>query len=180
VYQYDANGEHAYYYAHLDAFAEGLKEGMQLRRGDPIGFVGTTGNASPTAPHLHFAIIRLDADKKWLQGGSGEPLPVTSLTPTPSAARRIDLDWIRILAFASLILYHVGMYYVTWGWHVKSPHASHLAEPLMMLVNPWRLSLLFLVSGGRQPPSSPRACPRASSPAPAGCACCRRSSSRSP
>jgi glucans biosynthesis protein C len=69
------------------------------------------------------------------------------LTPTPSAPRRIDLDWIRILAFASLILYHVGMYYVTWDWHVKSPHASHAAEPLMMLVNPWRLALLFLVSG---------------------------------
>jgi hypothetical protein len=69
------------------------------------------------------------------------------LTPTPDAPRRIDLDWIRILAFASLILYHVGMYYVTWGWHVKSPHASNAVEPLMMLPNPWRLSLLFLVSG---------------------------------
>jgi glucan biosynthesis protein C len=61
--------------------------------------------------------------------------------------RRVDLDWIRILAFASLILYHVGMYYVTWDWHVKSPFASPAIEPLMFLVNPWRLSLLFLVSG---------------------------------
>ena len=75
VYQYDANGEHAYYYAHLDAFAEGLKEGMELRRGDPIGFVGTTGNASPTAPHLHFAIIRLDADRKWYKGVPVNPFP---------------------------------------------------------------------------------------------------------
>ena len=57
------------------------------------------------------------------------------------------LDWVRILAFFLLILYHVGMYYVTWGWHVKSPYASDALEPYMMLSAPWRLSLLFLVSG---------------------------------
>ena len=62
-------------------------------------------------------------------------------------SRRFDLDWVRIGAFLLLILYHVGMYYVTWGWHVKSPAASHAIEPLMMLTSPWRLSLLFLVSG---------------------------------
>jgi hypothetical protein len=61
--------------------------------------------------------------------------------------RRIDLDWVRILAFGLLIFFHVGMYYVTWGWHVKSPFASHTIEPLMMLSSPWRLSLLFFVSG---------------------------------
>jgi glucan biosynthesis protein C len=61
--------------------------------------------------------------------------------------RRYDLDWVRIGAFALLIFYHVGMYYVTWDWHVKSPHSSHAIEPLMMLTSPWRLSLLFLVSG---------------------------------
>jgi glucan biosynthesis protein C len=62
-------------------------------------------------------------------------------------ARRYDLDWVRILAFMLLILYHVGMYYVNWDWHVKSPAASSAIEPLMMLTSPWRLSLLFLVSG---------------------------------
>ncbi len=61
--------------------------------------------------------------------------------------RRYDLDWVRIGAFMLLIFYHVGMYYVTWDWHVKSPHASGDIEPLMMLSSPWRLSLLFLVSG---------------------------------
>jgi glucans biosynthesis protein C len=61
--------------------------------------------------------------------------------------RRYDLDWVRIGAFMLLIFYHVGMYYVSWDWHVKSPHASHTIEPLMLLTNPWRLSLLFLVSG---------------------------------
>jgi hypothetical protein len=64
-----------------------------------------------------------------------------------SYPRRYDLDWIRIGAFLLLILYHVGMYYVTWDWHVKSLHASSAIEPLMLLVNPWRLSILFLVSG---------------------------------
>ena len=57
------------------------------------------------------------------------------------------LDWVRIIAFLVLILYHVGMYYVSWDWHVKSPHAGNAIEPLMMLSSPWRLSLLFLISG---------------------------------
>lgn len=61
--------------------------------------------------------------------------------------RRFDMDWLRIAAFALLILYHCGMFYVTWDWHVKSSRASDTIEPLMMLTNPWRLSLLFLISG---------------------------------
>lgn len=61
--------------------------------------------------------------------------------------RRHDLDWVRVIAFGLLVLYHVGMYYVSWDWHVKSPAASTTLEPLMMLTAPWRLSLLFLVSG---------------------------------
>ena len=61
--------------------------------------------------------------------------------------RRFDLDWLRIIAFGLLIFYHVGMFYVTWGWHVKSSYASPLAEPLMSMVNPWRLALLFFISG---------------------------------
>ena len=66
---------------------------------------------------------------------------------TPTTTRRVDLDWIRIAAFGVLIVYHVGMYYVSWDWHVKSPHAGTTIEPLMMLSSPWRLSLLFFVSG---------------------------------
>ncbi|HYD87301.1 MAG TPA: acyltransferase [Vitreimonas sp.] len=61
--------------------------------------------------------------------------------------RRYDLDWLRIVAFGLLILYHVGMFYVTWDWHVKSSRASEAIEPLMLLSNPWRLTLLFLISG---------------------------------
>lgn len=61
--------------------------------------------------------------------------------------RRIDLDWVRILAFGLLIFYHVGMLYVSWGFHIKSAHRLTWLEPVMLVLNPWRLSLLFLVSG---------------------------------
>lgn len=66
---------------------------------------------------------------------------------TAAAERRYDLDWVRIGAFALLILYHVGMFYVPWGFHVKSPRIVEALEPAMLLTNPWRLTLLFLVSG---------------------------------
>jgi glucan biosynthesis protein C len=65
----------------------------------------------------------------------------------PQGERRSDLDWIRVGAFALLILYHVGMLYVSWGFHVKSVHESRGLEPLMIALNPWRLTILFLVSG---------------------------------
>lgn len=67
--------------------------------------------------------------------------------PHTGHQRLYFLDWIRILAFFVLILYHTGMYYVTWDWHVKSPHASSAIEPLMILTAPWRLGLLFMISG---------------------------------
>jgi Acyltransferase family len=66
---------------------------------------------------------------------------------TARLGRRVDLDWIRIVAFGLLILYHVGMLFVPWDFHVKSAHILPGLEPLMLVVNPWRLSLLFLVSG---------------------------------
>jgi len=61
--------------------------------------------------------------------------------------RRFDLDWVRVAAFFLLVLYHTGMYYVSWDWHVKSAYAGEALEPLMLLTAPWRLSLLFLISG---------------------------------
>ena len=57
------------------------------------------------------------------------------------------LDWLRIVAFGLLVVYHVGMYYVTWDFHVKSPFSSATLEPWMKLSSPWRMSLLFLISG---------------------------------
>ena len=62
-------------------------------------------------------------------------------------SRLYFLDWVRIFAFMLLIVYHTGMYYVTWGFHIKSAFASDAIEPLMMLSSPWRLSLLFMISG---------------------------------
>lgn len=65
-------------------------------------------------------------------------------TTTP---RLLFLDWLRIIAFFVLVLYHVGMYYVSWDWHVKSDLAGPGLEPFMLLSAPWRLGLLFLIGG---------------------------------
>jgi surface polysaccharide O-acyltransferase-like enzyme len=73
--------------------------------------------------------------------------PVHTPTASPTPSRLLFLDWLRIGAFALLVLYHVGMYYVSWDFHVKSPNASTALEPWMRLSSPWRLSLLFLISG---------------------------------
>lgn len=64
-----------------------------------------------------------------------------------SAHRLYFLDWLRIIALLILILYHVGMYYVHWDFHVKSPFAGPGLEPWMLLSGPWRMDLLFMVSG---------------------------------
>jgi peptidoglycan LD-endopeptidase LytH len=73
LYQFDPSGTYAYYYAHLERYADGLHEGDQLRRGQVIGYVGTSGNAPPESPHLHFAIFRLTADKQWWKGTALDP-----------------------------------------------------------------------------------------------------------
>jgi murein DD-endopeptidase MepM/ murein hydrolase activator NlpD len=65
-----------YYYAHLDAYAPGLKERQQVQRGTPLGTVGFTGNASPSGPHLHFAINRMGPGEKWYQGQPINPYPL--------------------------------------------------------------------------------------------------------
>ncbi len=59
-----------YYYAHLEGFAPGLAERQLLRKGDPIGAVGSTGNADPAAPHLHFAILATTPERKWYEATS--------------------------------------------------------------------------------------------------------------
>src|ERR1700744_5352610 len=75
---------------------------------------------------------------------------IISLSPAlapQSSERRVDLDWVRIGAFGLLIFYHVGMLYVSWRFHIKSVHRITALEPPMLALNPWRLELLFLVSG---------------------------------
>ena len=76
IYQLDPTESFAYYYAHLSRYADGLKEGDVVTRGQVIGHVGTTGNAPPDTPHLHFAITLLDADKKWWGGTPLNPFLV--------------------------------------------------------------------------------------------------------
>jgi peptidoglycan LD-endopeptidase LytH len=76
IYQFDPSGTYCYYYAHLDRYATGLREGQQVRRGDVLGYVGSTGNASPSAPHLHFAIFRLTSERQWWKGEPINPYPV--------------------------------------------------------------------------------------------------------
>jgi len=76
IYQFDASGNLAYYYAHLDRYAPGLAQGQAITRGQQIGYVGHSGNANPDAPHLHFAIFRLGPEKRWWQGEAINPYPL--------------------------------------------------------------------------------------------------------
>jgi len=76
VYQFDSTTTYAYYYAHLDRYAPELKEGMLLKKGDLVGYVGSTGNADPNTPHLHFAIFELGPEKHWWQGKPINPYPL--------------------------------------------------------------------------------------------------------
>ena len=76
VYQFDPAEQFVYYYAHLDQYAPGLKEGMMLKKGEVIGYVGTTGNAPKDTPHLHFAISKLDPDRRWWGGTALDPFLV--------------------------------------------------------------------------------------------------------
>jgi murein DD-endopeptidase MepM/ murein hydrolase activator NlpD len=76
VYQFDPARRFAYYYAHLDRYAPGLKEGDAVVRGQTLGYVGTTGNAPPDTPHLHFAIFRLTEAGRWWEGLAVDPFEV--------------------------------------------------------------------------------------------------------
>ena len=73
IYQFDPSQRFCYYYAHLQRYADGLKEGDAIHRGQVIGYVGTSGNAPPDTPHLHFAISVLNADHHWWEGTPVDP-----------------------------------------------------------------------------------------------------------
>jgi len=79
VYEFDREGAYCYYYAHLERYADGLKEGMALKKGDVIGYVGTSGNAPPDTPHLHFTIFKLGPEKQWWKGTAVNPFPLWAL-----------------------------------------------------------------------------------------------------
>ena len=88
VYQYDRDERFIYYYAHLDRYAKDLAEGQVLKRGQVLGYVGTTGNAPPNAPHLHFTIFKLGADKRWWKGTAVNPYPYLTGSVETTLARR--------------------------------------------------------------------------------------------
>jgi murein DD-endopeptidase MepM/ murein hydrolase activator NlpD len=75
IYEFDEMGVYCYYYAHLDGYVKGLREGTRVERGEVIGFVGSTGNADLRAPHLHLAILELGPDRLWWKGKAINPYP---------------------------------------------------------------------------------------------------------
>jgi len=76
VYQFDPVERYCYYYAHLDHYAEGLREGQRVKKGQVLGYVGVTGNAPKQTPHLHFAIFRLSEAKHWWEGTPIDPYDI--------------------------------------------------------------------------------------------------------
>jgi murein DD-endopeptidase MepM/ murein hydrolase activator NlpD len=81
VWAADATRTFSYYYAHLEGWAHGLKEGMSVSRGDVIGYVGTTGNAPKNVPHLHFQLLRMTDARHFTDGPPINPLPYFVLMP---------------------------------------------------------------------------------------------------
>jgi len=75
IYEFDDAGAICYYYAHLDRYAD-VREGQRVRRGDLIGYVGSTGNAPRNSPHLHFAMFVLPSTKEWWKGDAINPYPI--------------------------------------------------------------------------------------------------------
>lgn len=73
IYQFDPTERFCYYYAHLDHYVDGLRDGQAVSKGDVIGYVGTTGNAPRNTPHLHFAIFRLTDAHRWWEGTAIDP-----------------------------------------------------------------------------------------------------------
>ncbi|MDQ3948866.1 MAG: M23 family metallopeptidase [Gemmatimonadota bacterium] len=76
IYAADATERFILMYGHLDRYADGIKDGMRLERGQTIGYVGTTGNAPPSLPHLHFAIARTNNVSRWWNGTPIDPTPL--------------------------------------------------------------------------------------------------------
>ena len=76
IYQFDPSERYCYYYAHLERYADGLREGDVVTKGQLLGYVGTSGNAPIDAPHLHFAVFRLTDEKHWWEGTPIDPYDV--------------------------------------------------------------------------------------------------------
>jgi murein DD-endopeptidase MepM/ murein hydrolase activator NlpD len=76
IYEFDPTRTYCYYYAHLQQYAPGLAERQTVKRGEFIADVGSSGDAAPGDPHLHFAITKLGPEKRWWEGTSLDPYPI--------------------------------------------------------------------------------------------------------
>jgi murein DD-endopeptidase MepM/ murein hydrolase activator NlpD len=85
LYQFDPTLTYTYYYAHLERYADEIEEGDALRRGQVIGYVGTSGNAPPGTPHLHFAVFIMGPEKRWWQGTPIDPYEIWNAEPPAGA-----------------------------------------------------------------------------------------------
>jgi murein DD-endopeptidase MepM/ murein hydrolase activator NlpD len=91
IYVIDLAERFVYYYAHLDRYRDGLRAGMRLARGEVIGYVGSTGNASASAPHLHFQAMRYRPERYW-DGEPVNPLPYLAITGRPAEGAAVTAN----------------------------------------------------------------------------------------
>ncbi|MBW4329370.1 M23 family metallopeptidase [Stakelama sp. CBK3Z-3] len=76
LYERSVDGRWMFYYAHLQGYAPGVKEGMRVKAGDRIAYVGDSGNAPAGVYHLHFGVSRVAKDDGWWQGAPVDPYPL--------------------------------------------------------------------------------------------------------
>ncbi len=88
LYQFNRERTHAYYYAHLQSYADGMVEQRELTRGEVLGYVGVTGNSNPDGPHLHFAVFELGPEKQWWKGTPINPYGLLGGRPAGLAIQR--------------------------------------------------------------------------------------------
>ena len=91
LYLVDPTGGYCFYYAHLEAYAPGVREGQPVRKGEVIGYVGSTGNAPERAPHLHFAVFQLSERNRWWGGRAINPYPLLK-PPMGSGGDRLSAN----------------------------------------------------------------------------------------
>jgi len=87
IYATDLDEQFVYYYAHLDRYHPDIYDGKPVMRGDTLGFVGTTGNAPPSTPHLHFQVMRMPPDKRYWDGEPINPYPLLRSTASAPAGK---------------------------------------------------------------------------------------------
>jgi murein DD-endopeptidase MepM/ murein hydrolase activator NlpD len=87
IYATDPDSQFVYYYAHLDRYHSSTHVGRPLLRGDTIGYVGSTGNAPKNAPHLHFQVMRMPADRRYWDGAPINPYPLLRPVAAPRTGR---------------------------------------------------------------------------------------------